>query len=164
MTKARQAIKLLLDKAEKPLSALDLGQGLEGLCDLATVYRSLHYLEEKGFAESFVLHCSAHGTERYYVSREAPHRHWFHCERCHRFVDLGACRIGPLLKSMEADAGVQIRHHALYATGLCEACSEKQVGRSPAEEESGVGRLTQPKKGRAISLTINDTIQAKAIE
>lgn len=130
MTKAREATKLLLDKAEKPLCALDLGERLEGVCDLATVYRSLHYLEDKGLAESFVLHCSVHGTERYYVSCEAPHRHWFHCERCHRFVDLGACRIGPLLKSMESDSGVLIRHHALYATGLCEACYKEQAGKA----------------------------------
>jgi Fur family ferric uptake transcriptional regulator len=124
MTKARNGVKLLLDRAEKPLSALELGARMEGLCDLATVYRALHYLEEKGFAESFVLHCSAHGTERYYLSREAPHRHWFHCEQCHRFIDLGACRVGPILKSMETEAGVLIRHHALYATGLCEQCRD----------------------------------------
>ena len=117
MTKARKGVKRLLDEAEKPLSALDLGTLMEGVCDLATVYRSLHYLEENGFAESFVLHCSAHGTERYYVSREAPHRHWFHCERCHRFIDLGACRIGAILESMESETGVLIRHHAYTPRG-----------------------------------------------
>ena len=124
MTKARNAVKSLLDGAEKPLSALELAERVGGLCDPATIYRSLHYLEDSGWAESFVLHCSAHGTERYYVSREASHRHWFHCERCHSFVDLGACRIGPLLQAMESEAGVEIRHHALYATGLCKACSQ----------------------------------------
>ena len=137
MTKARKGVKRLLDEAEKPLSALDVGTLMEGVCDLATVYRSLHYLEENGFAESFVLHCSAHGTERYYVSRKAPHRHWFHCERCHRFIDLGACRIGAILKSMESEAGVLIRHHALYTTGLCEGCRGEDSVSEPVEKVRG---------------------------
>jgi len=122
MTKARQAVLEILEGARKPLSALEVGALSGALCDTATIYRSLHYLEENGLAESFVLFCTAHGTERYYVSHNAPHRHWFHCERCHRFVDLGACRVKPILTQMEKDTGVSIRNHTLYATGICAEC------------------------------------------
>ncbi len=128
MTKARKAVQDILDAAGKPLCALDVGAITGSICDTATIYRSLHYLEENGFAESFVLHCAVHGTERYYVSCGARHRHWFHCERCHCFVDLGACRVEPLLKDMEKDSGVEIRSHTLYATGICADCMGRNSG------------------------------------
>lgn len=135
MTKARKAIQEILDGADRPLSALEVGASAEGFCDTATIYRALHYLEERGLAESFVLHCSAHGTERYYASRNVRHRHWFHCERCHRFVDLGACRVEPLLLQMEEEAGVEIRHHTLYATGICGDC--RTLRSSPHQHAAG---------------------------
>ncbi|MFA5852525.1 MAG: transcriptional repressor [Spirochaetales bacterium] len=123
MTKARKAVLGILDGANQPLSALEVGGSAGALCDTATIYRALHYLEENGLAESFVLHCATHGTERYYVSHNAPHRHWFHCERCHRFVDLGACKVEPILREMEKTSGVAIRSHTLYATGICADCA-----------------------------------------
>ena len=139
MTKARKAVQDILDGAGRPLCAFDVEELVGSLCDLATIYRSLHYMEKIGLAESFVLHCSAHGTERYYVSQGARHRHWFHCERCHGFVDLGACKVEPLLEEMEKNAGVEIRSHMLYATGICASC----VGREGAglKTPSGSPRL-----------------------
>lgn len=128
MTRSRAAVNKVLEEARQPLSALEVGAIVGALCDTATVYRSLHYLEVEGLAESFVLHCEAHGTERYYVARSSKHRHWFHCERCHRFVDLGTCTMEPLLADMAFSAGVSIRHHTLYATGLCSRCATLQVG------------------------------------
>lgn len=128
MTKAREAVNRVLAEAIRPLSALEVGVMVGALCDTATVYRALHYLEGQGMAESFVLHCEAHGTERYYVSVSSKHRHWFHCERCHSFVDLGTCTMEPLLADMAFSAGVSIRHHTLYATGLCSSCATLRGG------------------------------------
>ncbi len=110
MTRAREAV----------LAAIG------GACDQATVYRALHYLEESGRAESFVLHCSEHGVERYYAPAASAHRHWFHCESCHRFLDLGSCRLGPMLGEVEAETGVRVMRHTLYMTGLCPACVRKR--------------------------------------
>jgi len=122
MTKARKAVLDILNASAGPLSALDIGKSAGLLCDTATVYRALHYLESEGYAESFVLSCTVHGTERYYMTHGVSHRHWFHCEVCHEFVDLGACRVEPLLKDMERSSGVSIRSHTLYATGVCARC------------------------------------------
>ena len=132
MTKARAATLAALRHAAEPLSAAALYRLLAADCDQATVYRTLHYLEEKGYAESFVLHCSEHGTERYYSARgdacgdacgaEADHRHWFHCEACHRFIELGACTISDLVRRFEEDQQVSVRRHTLYFTGLCADC------------------------------------------
>lgn len=125
MTKAREAVLAALDAASEPLSAAGAIAALGGACDQATVYRALHYLEESGRAESFVLQCDEHGVERYYVSRGSAHRHWFHCESCHRFTDLGACRIGGLVKQVERELGLRVARHTLYMTGQCSRCARK---------------------------------------
>ena len=126
MTKARSAIREILRNAVEPLSAASVFRALAGDFDQATVYRTLHYLEGKGFADSFVLHCAEHGTERYFTARdEAPsesHRHWFHCESCHRFTDLGDCQLSSMLALFETRHGVSIRDHSLSLTGLCRDC------------------------------------------
>ena len=110
------------------MSALDLAKAARGLCDTATIYRSLHFLESKGYAESFVLSCSDHGTERYYAAGASCHRHWFHCESCHQFVDLGACTLDSMLVEMGKASGVRISSHTLYATGICAACDACGAG------------------------------------
>jgi len=138
MTRTRKKILEILETAETPLSALGVEAHTMSSCDTATVYRSLHYLEEQGLADSFVLFCREHGTERYYVANSAKHRHWFHCEVCHRFVDLGECRVEPLLSQMEAATGVRIRSHTLYATGTCADClhaGQQAASRSHQEGE-----------------------------
>ena len=68
MTKARQAVLDILMCAEEPLSAAAVQTASGNTFDPATIYRTLHYLEQKGRAESFVLHCREHGTERYYTA------------------------------------------------------------------------------------------------
>lgn len=123
MTRSRAMILKILEGAAEPLSAAGVYALVDGACDQATVYRSLAYLEGAGLAESFVMHCDAHGTERYYSSEKLGHRHWFHCSCCHRFVDIGACRLGPLVGELEAERGIRIERHALYLSGLCPDCA-----------------------------------------
>ncbi len=132
MTKARTAALEVLRGAEEPLSAAAVHGMMGSDCDQATVYRTLHYLEDHGYAESFVLHCTEHGTERYYTAVDGgadgcgspAHRHWFHCESCHRFIDLGSCTVSELVESFERERGVRVRRHILYFTGLCSDCAD----------------------------------------
>ncbi len=122
MTKARTAVQETLEAAGEPLSAADVVTRCGNSCDQATVYRALHYLEDIGQAESFVLHCREHGVERYYSSSASQHRHWFHCESCHRFIDLGACKIGGIVSAVESDLDIKVTRHTLYLTGVCKGC------------------------------------------
>lgn len=128
MTKARKAVLGVLSNAVQPLSAAAVYESLSQSCDQATVYRTLHFLEEHGQADSFVLHCSVHGTERYYTISEGEsdhcvvHRHWFHCEICHRFIDLGHCRMEKLLAEYESSHGFSIHSHTLNLVGVCSDC------------------------------------------
>ncbi len=131
MTRARTAIQSILRDADEPLSAASVFRSLAGAFDQATVYRTLHYLEGKGFADSFVLHCAEHGTERYFTARSEAsresHRHWFHCESCHRFTDLGDCQLSAMLDLFESRHGVAIRDHSLNLTGLCAECRSREA-------------------------------------
>ncbi len=122
MTRARKAVLDALRSAEEPLSAAGVIARIGDICDQATVYRALSYLEETGSAESFVLHCARDGTERYYIAAGERHHHWFHCESCHRFIDLGVCRLGRLCDQLEREFDVRVTEHTLYFSGLCGDC------------------------------------------
>ncbi len=50
MTKARKAILKGLENSTQPISVSDLAKQLSDLCDPATVYRNLHYLEKNNLA------------------------------------------------------------------------------------------------------------------
>ena len=128
-TKARQAIMEILAHAKVPLTAAAVYGALGASADQATVYRNLHLLDEAGLADSFILHCADHGTERYYTARaeagegeQGAHRHWFHCERCHSFTDLGSCTLASLVSDYETRHGITVLTHTLYLTGFCAAC------------------------------------------
>jgi Fur family transcriptional regulator, ferric uptake regulator len=132
MTKARQATLDILRSAQEPLSASAVLDHIGECCDQVTVYRSLHFLEESGLANSFVLHCEEHGTERYYTALDSPidgfsgHHHWFHCEKCHRFLDLGDCQLHRLVEEYEATHQIIVKSHTLYFTGICSNCRTQE--------------------------------------
>jgi len=125
MTKARIHVLETIAQAKEPVSARQLCGKFQNDHDPATIYRALHYLEEKGRLDSFILHSSEHGTERDYVLHVAEHRHWFHCERCHRFTDLGLCQFDALVAKMSAEKGLIVTSHTFYATGVCPDCRAK---------------------------------------
>lgn len=128
MTRSRQSVLDILLGCTEPRSAADVFAAMTASVDQATVYRTLHYLEENGYAESFILHCTSHGTERYYTAvmdasgARRGHRHWFHCERCHSFTDLGGCTLDTMVRAYEERHGISVKGHTLYMTGLCAAC------------------------------------------
>ncbi len=122
MTPARRAVLAILEAAETPLSASGVMERLGGACDQATVYRALGRLESDSLAESFTFRCQVRGAERYYVAATRPHRHWFHCEACHRFIDAGACSLKGLIAKLAREAGLEVRSHALSFSGICPDC------------------------------------------
>jgi Fur family ferric uptake transcriptional regulator len=122
MTKSRKQVLDILNESKEPLSASQVFTLIGMSCNQATVYRILSYLELEGYAESFVLHCENHGTERYFSSLESSHKHWFHCECCHRFIDMGNCIINSFIHDFEKKEHVTVNRHILYVTGICNSC------------------------------------------
>lgn len=133
MTKIRKAILAIISSASVPLSAGTIHEQLactkEFSCDLASVYRTLKYLELEHYASSFIMHCDAHGTERYYYASSLTHTHWFHCRGCHRFFDIGKvvshdnrCIVDASTDSIQTQYGFIVEQHSLVFTGLCNGC------------------------------------------
>jgi Fur family ferric uptake transcriptional regulator len=127
MTKSRRQVLDILNLSKEPLSASQVFKLTGMSCNQATVYRILSYLEMEGYAESFVLHCENHGTERYFSSLESSHKHWFHCESCHCFIDMGDCTINPFLLAFEKKEHVRMHRHTLYVTGICSSCNIENI-------------------------------------
>ncbi len=132
MTKARQAVLNAVKDSSIPLSAGEIHKKIILPMDLVTVYRALKYLEEHGHLVSFSFACTLKRTERYYYHRKDPHVHFFHCEGCHRFIDMGLCQLDPIVSTIEKEQRVQILSHTLYFTGLCAECLEAKSPK-PAE-------------------------------
>ncbi len=132
MTKARKKILDILHEKHTPLSALDIYSSVEKEINQVTVYRTLHYLEEKGFVDSFILHCTQKGTERYYITHDessgntCEHHHWFHCVKCHQFTDLGSCKIDSLISNLSEQNDITILHHNLSLSGICHSCQQNR--------------------------------------
>jgi len=133
MTKARTNVLHILTEKESPLTAQEISSLVKEQMNPVTVYRTLHYLESNGYCESFLLHCSKKGTERYYIplvdheGHTCSHHHWFHCENCHQFIDLGSCKIDSLLDSYTKELGITILHHNLSLSGICHSCRQTGV-------------------------------------
>lgn len=124
MTKSRKEVLALLEASPIPLSALEIHKSSALVMDLATVYRTLHYLESQGFAESFYFTCSEKGAGRYYCRRRKPHIHFFHCSSCHKFIPLGECRLKNIEEALERENDLRISDHTLYFKGICGSCAK----------------------------------------
>lgn len=122
MTKNRQAILQVLQNAQQPLSATQLYHKSAKAFDLATVYRALSYLEKNAFIDSFLLTCSCCKTERYYTVASDEHHHYFHCQNCHRFIDVGDCLSKEILERYSKRFDVAISDYMLTLSGLCPLC------------------------------------------
>ena len=85
---------------------------------LATVYRTLAALSEKGVIDSL----SHHGTELCYRLCSDAHHHHLTCSSCHRVVEVEQCGLGNWLDTVTAQHGFVATDHRVEITGLCRAC------------------------------------------
>jgi len=87
---------------------------------LATVYRTLRYLEEMGLVKKAP---TVDDKMRYEVEME-PHAH-FVCRKCGSIVDVPlVCRDCPELQQWVEKEGVELEEGQLILYGLCKACRE----------------------------------------
>lgn len=137
MTIIRKTVLELVKASSVPLSAGTIYEQLVSqkklTCNLASVYRTLKYLELEHLAMSFILYCEAHGTERYYYANTHIHTHWFHCRVCHQFFDIGSavtennhCIIDSTAETIQTLYGFSVEQHSLVFTGICKNCRQTQ--------------------------------------
>ena len=85
---------------------------------LATVYRTLALLSEKGVVD--VL--SHHGGEQCYRLCGDEHHHHLLCERCHKVVEVSECGLDEWVAAAAKQHGFVATEHRVEIVGLCVEC------------------------------------------
>lgn len=122
LTKKRDALSNCIRSSGMPISAPQIVEIMKQQMDQATVYRGLQFLENNGIIESFLFECSSEGILKYYTYRSDEHRHYFHCERCHRFIPVEICNARSI-EAIEKEHKVEITSHTVCYRGICGECA-----------------------------------------
>lgn len=119
-TRQKKAIREAFIEANRPLSpeeALTAAQRHYETLGIATIYRNIKSLLTENWLEPVSLPGQA---TRYEVAGKAHHHH-FHCRKCGRMLELGACA-GTVLP--RAPRGFRVSGHELLLYGDCDRCTE----------------------------------------
>ena len=85
---------------------------------LATVYRTLSLLSEKGVIDAL----SHHDGELCYRLCGDAHHHHLVCSSCHRVVEIRECGLDDWLNRVSARHDFVATGHTIELTGLCPTC------------------------------------------
>jgi Fur family ferric uptake transcriptional regulator len=123
ITAPRQAILEVLRKHQHPLSNREIHAALgPDNCDLATVYRNLHTLEDMGLVRRFDL---GDGVARFELLTEGDdgHHHHLICRNCSVILEIEDCYPPELEQALAQRHGFTGVTHRLEFFGLCPKCS-----------------------------------------
>jgi Fur family ferric uptake transcriptional regulator len=132
ITGPRQAILDVLRQHQHPLTNKEIHEALGGRgCDLATVYRNLHTLEDMGLVRRFDF---GDATARFELLPEGDdgHHHHLICTRCARIVEIEDCFPAELERALARRHGFVNITHRLEFFGLCDQCSAMKAARPRA--------------------------------
>jgi len=122
ITGPRQAVLEILRQHSHPLTNKEIFAALpKGLCDLVTVYRSVHLLEELGMVKRFDF---GDGVARFELVGEGDdgHHHHLVCVRCSRVVEIEECFPAKIEDEIAARNGFKAITHTLEFFGVCPRC------------------------------------------
>jgi Fur family ferric uptake transcriptional regulator len=122
VTGPRQAILEILRRHPHPMSSKEIFASLtRGDCDLATVYRSLHLLEEMTMVKRFDF---GDGVARFELvaAGDDGHHHHLVCTRCAAVVEIEECFPPDLEQKLAAANGFKSITHKLEFFGVCPRC------------------------------------------
>ncbi len=122
LTGPRQAILGILRNHSLPLTAREIFVALgDRVCDLATVYRSMHMLEKEGMVKRFDF---GDGGARFGLLAEGDdgHRHHLICVACATVVEVDECFPDELEKRIGIRNGFKKVTHRLEFFGVCPRC------------------------------------------
>jgi Fur family ferric uptake transcriptional regulator len=90
---------------------------------LATVYRTLALLSEKGIVDVLSHDVASHrGGEQCYRLCGDEHHHHLLCERCHRVVEVQECGLDDWVAAAAKRHGFVAVDHRVEIVGLCADC------------------------------------------
>lgn len=119
-TPQREAILKVLREADRPLSAEEVWNRMEGRnSGLPTVYRNLERFAQEGWAEGIL---GKDQVMRFVRCLSPGHHHHLECERCGRMVEVEACGLEATLQGVEQLSGFRVTRHELQLFGVCPEC------------------------------------------
>jgi Fur family ferric uptake transcriptional regulator len=122
ITGPRQAILRILAERRSPMSSKELFERLDkGDCNLATIYRSLHLLEELGLVKRFDFGDSVARYELM-TSEADGHHHHLVCTQCSGVVEIEDCFPAELEQKISRRNGFKGVTHKLEFFGVCPRC------------------------------------------
>ena len=125
ITGPRQAVLDILRKQAHPLTNREVLAAMPGgQCDLATIYRAMHLLQELGMVKQFDF---GDGIARFELvgeggTRRRHHHHHLVCTGCAHVVEIEDCFCGRIERRIAARNGFKAVTHKLEFFGLCPDC------------------------------------------
>ena len=122
ITGPRQAILEILRRHPHPMTNREIFAAMpKGRCDLATIYRAMHLLEEMGMVQRFDF---GDGAARFELVGENDdgHHHHLVCTQCSEVVEIEECFPEKIEKKIAAKNGFKAVTHKLEFFGICPDC------------------------------------------
>lgn len=122
ITGPRKAILDVLRGEQHPLTIKEIQGRLESsMCDVATIYRSMHLLVELKLVERFDF---GDGVARFEMKSTCEHEHHHHlvCNRCGRVIEIEECFPDEVEQSIARKNGFAAVTHKLEFFGVCPDC------------------------------------------
>ncbi len=122
ITGPRKAILDILRKHPHPLTNREILAAMPlTQCDLATIYRAMHLLEDLGMVKQFHFGDGIARFELVGQGREGHHHHLV-CTRCAQVVEIEECFVEVIEKRLAARNRFKAVTHKLEFFGLCPDC------------------------------------------
>ena len=124
ITGPRAAILGILQRHPHPLTNKEILAAMpKGSCDLATIYRSMHLLQEMGMVKRFDF---GDGTARFELVGEGDdgHHHHLVCTKCSEVVEIGECFPSEIEQRIAKANGFKSVTHKLEFFGICPECQK----------------------------------------
>jgi len=126
VTGPRQTILKVLRQQSHPLTIKEILVAVrDQRCDLATIYRAMHLLEEMHMVKRFDF---GDGAARYELVREGDdgHHHHLVCTRCGTIVEIEECFLREIESRLAAANDFTAVTHKLEFFGLCSRCRRRR--------------------------------------
>ena len=121
ITGPRKRILELLRNYPHPMTNKEVYAAVGEACDLATIYRSMHMLEDMGMVKRFDF---GDGVARFELVSEGGNDHHHHliCRQCSEIVEIDECFPSEFQDQIAAASGYREVTHKLEFFGVCPGC------------------------------------------
>ena len=120
-TKNRTLILSIFNTTTLPLCAEEIYTKLDKKINIATIYRNLNLLSDKGILTRIIFE----DGKMYYKLNNEKHIHKLICDICQETTIIKNCPMELISKNITKDTGYQITSHNLELKGICPKCNKQ---------------------------------------